>query len=135
MPRKPTKAATLLGLVLSCCFAATSPTSANEQKPTAKPTSCQASDIALDELKSRVGRTHVYILGRIVNNCNSEAGVQIKLVILDHAGAVLHVSDFWPASTENIPAHSGFAFQTMVEGVNAFDRFQVTVISMKRWTE
>jgi hypothetical protein len=45
------------------------------------------------------------------------------------------ISDFWPASTDNIPPHSGFSFQAEMEGNDLFDRFQVTVIDVKRWSE
>jgi hypothetical protein len=102
--------------------------------PEAAAVNCRTSDIALEQLKSRVGRTHSYIVGRVLNNCDLETGVHIKIVILDHAGGVLRVADFWPASTDNIPAHSGFPFQTVVEGSDSFDRFQVTVVEVKRWT-
>jgi len=128
--------------------ATASAASADAQKPTpisaaatfrtassASDAGCHTSDIALDQLNSRVGRGHSYIVGRVLNNCDLETGVHIKIVILDHAGGVLRVSDFWPASTDNIPPHSGFHFQTMVEGVDLFDRFQVTVIEVKRRTE
>jgi len=71
----------------------------------------------------------------VVNNCDLETGVQIKISILDPAGGILRVSDFWPASTNNIPPHSGFPFQAEMEGNDSFDRFQVTVIDVKRWRE
>ncbi len=61
--------------------------------------------------------------------------MQIKIAILDHAGGILRVADFWPASTDNIPAHSGWPFQTEMEGDDSFDRFQVSVIDVKRWTD
>jgi hypothetical protein len=143
---------TLIALILCCSFAAgTSPTSADEQirtpigtaaafrlasaaKPSAKPSSCRPSDFAFEQLKSRQGHGHVYIVGRVVNNCDRETGVQIKIAIVNHAGAVLRVSDFWPASTDNIPPHSGWPFQTEMEGDESFDRFQVTIIDVKRWT-
>ena len=139
----------LTELMLCCCLAAaTSPTAADEQTPTptnaaatfrlaatAKPSTCRASDFALDELRSRHQHSGVYIVGRIMNNCDVETGVRIKVAILDHAGGILRVSDFWPASTENIPPHSGWPFQTELDGVDSFDRFQVTVIEVKRWPE
>jgi hypothetical protein len=128
----------LIGLMLCCCFAATT-SSLNAATfrlaSTAKPSSCQASDFALDELRSRHQHSGIYIVGRIMNNCDAETGVRIKVAILDHAGGILRVSDFWPASTENIPPHSGWPFQTELDGVDSFDRFQVTVIEVKRWTE
>jgi hypothetical protein len=138
-----------IALVLCCSFAVgTSPTSADEQIPahldtpatfrlasTAKPSSCHSSDFALDQLKSRQGHGHVYIVGRVMNNCDTETGVKIKIAILNHTGGVMRVSDFWPASTDNIPPHSGWPFQTEMEGDDSFDRFQVTVIDVKRWTE
>jgi hypothetical protein len=139
---------TLFQLLLWCGVAAVMlPTSA-EPKPTpsdtagtfrlastAKPSKCRASDVALDQLRSRHHGGYVFIVGRVMNNCNAEAGVQIKIAILDHAGGVLHVTNFWPASTENIPAHSGFPFQTEIAVAAAFDRFQVSIIDVKRWTE
>jgi hypothetical protein len=148
-PRKGSKGSNLIQLMMWCCFAAaTSATSsADAQKPTpisttatirtaatANSSSCHASDFALDQLKSRHQSGHAYIVGRVVNNCDSETGVQIKIAILDHTGGILRVSNFWPASTDNIPAHSGFPFQTEIEGVDSFDRFQVSVIEVKRWT-
>lgn len=126
----------LLKWVMWCgLVAVTSPTSADEHKPTAKPSTCRASDFALDELMSHHQRSGVYIVGRVVNNCDHDTGVQIKVAILDHAGGVMRVANFWPASTENIPAHSGWPFQAEMDGVDSFDRFQVTVIDVKRWIE
>src|ERR1700735_3990614 len=129
----------LIGLLIGCCLAA--PTSSLNAKPTlrlastAKPSTCRASDFALDELRSRHQHSGVYIVGRIMNNCDAETGVRIKVAILDHQGGILRVSDFGPASTENIPPHSGWPFQTELDGVDSFDRFQVTVIEVKRWPE
>ena len=128
-------------LMIWCCLAAaTSTTSADEPKPaplrmasTARSTGCSTADVALDQLRSRHKQGYAYIVGRVTNNCDIETGVQIKVAILDHAGKVLRVADFWPASTDNIPAHSGFSFQTEIEGVDTFDRFQVSVIEVKRW--
>jgi hypothetical protein len=125
----------LIGLMLWCCVAAAATPTTFRIASTAKPSTCQASDFALDQLRSRHHKDYVYIVGRVINNCDKDTGVQIKIAILDHAGGVLRVADFWPASTENIPAHSGFPFQTEVEGVDAFERFQVTVIDVKRWAE
>jgi hypothetical protein len=121
----------VIGLMVWCSFAAAS----TSPIPKAKPTSCRASDFAFDQLKSRHQHGHVYIAGRVVNNCNLETGVQIKISILDPTGGILRFSDFWPASTENIPPHSGFSFQAEMEGNDLFDRFQVTVIDVKRWSE
>ena len=121
----------VIGLLMWCGAAA----AATSTVPKAKPTTCHASDFAFDQLKSRHHQGYVYIVGRVVNNCDKDTGVQIKIAILDHAGGVLRVADFWPASTDNIPAHSGFPFQTEIEGVVSFERFQVTVIDVKRWTE
>ena len=121
----------VIGLLM-CCGAAAAATST---VPKAKPTTCHASDFAFDQLKSRHQRNHVYILGRVVNNCDKETGVEIKIAILDRTGGVLRISDFWPASTDNIPPHSGFSFQAEMEGNDLFDRFQVTVIDVKQWSE
>ena len=119
---------TLVGLVF-CCGATFRVASA------ADAASCHAADFEFEQLMSKHQGGFVYIVGRVMNNCDAETGVQIKIAILDHAGAVLRVADFWPASNDNIPAHSGFSFRTEIEGVESFDRFQVSVIKVKHWSE
>jgi hypothetical protein len=139
-----TKRSNLIALIMCCSIAAaTPPNSADARQliPTfrlasmAKPSTCHTSDVAFEKLMSRHQHGHVYIVGRVVNNCDVDAGVQIKIAILDHAGGVLRVADLWPASTENIPAHSGWPFQAEMEGNDSFDRFQVSVLDVRRWTE
>jgi hypothetical protein len=122
-----------LVMIMWCCFAAIATPSRVAAARGLE--TCRAANFELDQIRSRQQRGRAYIVGRVVNNCDVETGVEIKLVILDGAGAVVHTSDFWPASSENIPAHSGFAFQTEIEGVGSFDRFQVSVVEVRRWAE
>jgi len=96
---------------------------------------CHAGDFDLEDLSSRKQRGYVYIVGRVFNNCDVDTGAQIKISILDRAGTVLKVANYWPASSDNIPAHSGFHFQAAIEGVDSYDRFQVHVTNVKHWAE
>jgi hypothetical protein len=94
---------------------------------------CRPSDIAIDKIKGRVDGDYIYITGRLVNNCATETGVQIKVTVFDKKGDILAVHDTWPASINNIPARSDFPFQDMMSRVQGFSSFDVRVIAAKEW--
>jgi hypothetical protein len=125
-------------LSLSCGLAAAAATAAEQPLRLAaaqvrSSSECSAGDFDLEDLSSRKQKGYVYIVGRVFNNCDVDTGAQITISILDRAGSVLKTTHYWPASRDNIPAHSGFHFQAAVEGVDSYDRFQVHVTSVKRW--
>jgi hypothetical protein len=109
---------------------------AGSVSPSASPPrpACGLSDITLDQLKARPdGDEYVHIVGRIINNCHTATGVQLKIVLLDRGGNILKVDDLWPASTNNIPPQSDFPFDMMIKSVPSFDRFQVRVTEVRIW--
>jgi hypothetical protein len=92
---------------------------------------CTPSDIAVDKLNGRVDGDYIYITGRLVNNCASATGVQIKVTIYNKAGDILAANDSWPASINNIPARSDFPFQQGMDRRPGFAKFDVRVIATK----
>jgi hypothetical protein len=73
------------------------------------------------------------IIGSILNKCDSSVGVQIKVIFYDKARNILRVEDMWPASVNNIPAHSDYPFQIEVNHVENFDRVEVRVLAVNKW--
>ena len=96
---------------------------------------CGTSDFTFHELGAQpAGYGFTRITGRISNNCAEAKGVQIKITTYNRAGDILSDNDFWPASTDNIPANSELPFEWLHTKV-VFAKFTVTIISVKSWPE
>ena len=96
---------------------------------------CSTSDIKIDKVNGRVDGDWIYVAGRLINNCDKPIGVQIKVTIYDKNGNILTVHDSWPASIKNIPAHTDFPFEDMIQRVRGFDKFEIRVIEVKNWRQ
>lgn len=94
---------------------------------------CKPSDIDIDKVRGRVDGDYVYVAGRLVNNCASATGVQIKITVYNKAGDILTVRDLWPASINNIPPRSDFPFEIMVPRQAGFANFDTRVIGTRVW--
>jgi hypothetical protein len=96
---------------------------------------CGTSDFTFHELRAQpAGYGFTRITGRISNNCAEAKGAQIKITTYNRAGDIISDNDFWPASTDNIPANSEFPFEWLHTKV-VFAKFTVTIISVKSWPE
>ena len=93
--------------------------------------SCTVSKIVVDKLKAQSkGYGYFRITGRLINNCDQPTGVQIKVTVYGKADNILASPDLWPASTNNIPAHSEYPFECLQEAPG-FHRFTVIVINVR----
>jgi len=101
--------------------------------PSAPATGCAPSDIAVENLRGRVDGDFVYVVGRLVNNCASATGAQIKITYYNASGDILSVKDGWPASTRNIPPQSDFPFEIGNNRQPGFEKFDVRVIATRAW--
>lgn len=96
---------------------------------------CKTTDINLGKTNARTEGDYIYIDGTITNNCDSPTGVQLKMIIKDKDNNILKVHDMWPASTNNIPAHSDFPFESMERLVEGFDNYEVRIITVTSWSK
>lgn len=94
---------------------------------------CHVSDIGLDKLAEHTNEYAVTVTGRILNNCSMPVGVQLKITLYDKTGAVLAVSDPWPASTNNIPAKTAFAFEALFLETKGMAKYDVRVVRVNSW--
>lgn len=96
---------------------------------------CKKSDIAVDKLRGAIIEGgFVRVTGRVVNNCASAVGVELKLTFYGKDGAILKVNDgFWPASVHNIPAGHGYTFEDLEDQTDGFSKFDVEVVGVNVW--
>src|SRR5450759_1440473 len=80
-----------VGIIWFAAKDATQP-SIHAYTPTSEP-ACSTSHITIDRLKGRVEGDWIYVAGRIVNNCDTPTGVQIKVTIYDKKDNILTVND------------------------------------------
>jgi hypothetical protein len=97
------------------------------------PTMCEPSDISVEVHSTRVEYDYAYVTGRIINNCSSPTGVQLKVTLLDEQGGVITSHDPWPASISNIPARSDFPFEDQLSVNRRPAQADVRVIRVRRW--
>lgn len=94
---------------------------------------CTVSDIKLESIEARPGDISTRVLGRVINQCATPVGVEIKLVFYGTSDKLLMVEDVWPASTKNIPARSAFPFDIRLPSEAGFQRVEAQVLRVKRW--
>jgi hypothetical protein len=94
---------------------------------------CKVSDIAIQKLKVRDERSITYLVGKLVNNCASPTGVEVKAVFYGKDNEILKVRDMWPASINNIEARSDFPFEIMDDKVEGYSRVEMRVIAVRAW--
>lgn len=75
-------------------------------------------------------------VGVLVNRCSEAVGVQLKLVAEDGSGNPVAASDFWPASTTNIPpGEYTFSLDSHLEHDPRIRRFSLAPIAVEKWPE
>ncbi|MFH1689196.1 MAG: hypothetical protein ABIE42_03030 [Candidatus Eisenbacteria bacterium] len=90
-------------------------------------------DIRIEGLRTRTETAYIFITGRLINDSDYPTGVQVKTISYDSQGEVLTVSDSWPASISNIPAHSDYPFETMLDHLPGHSRIEMRVIDVRQW--
>ncbi|SEL39204.1 hypothetical protein SAMN04515666_103608 [Bosea lupini] len=95
---------------------------------------CDTNDIEIQQSSWRVDGEYTRVVGEFKNGCTEPTGAQLQLVFRRKSGEIVHVKDFWPASTNNVKAGALHAFGTMdrLAGLS-FDQVDVKVIAVKRW--
>jgi hypothetical protein len=95
---------------------------------------CPVSRISIVNFRAQdEGTVTTSLIGSIVNKCDTPIGVQIKVIFYDETGGILRVEDMWPASIDNIPAHTDYPFQVRIGRVVGFKRVEVRVIETRTW--
>lgn len=77
--------------------------------------------------------TSVYIVGEIRNNNTQAVGVQLQAVLRDKDGNVVDSTDWWPASTRNIPAGTSQPIKFPVSRQGNVENASLQVIAVKVW--
>lgn len=102
----------------------------------AQSTSCKPSDIKIDQVKIH-GTTpsdgNNHLIGRMVNNCAEPIGAQVKIIYYGKGKEILKVSDVWPASVNNIDAHSDYPFDMVFEPIPGFEHVEMRINRVQRW--
>ena len=95
---------------------------------------CDRDDIAILQSNWRVDGEYVRVVGELKNSCSTETGIQLQAIYRKSSGEIIHVTDFWPASTNNVRAGESFGFSTLQrianQGVASVD---VKVIAVQQW--
>lgn len=94
---------------------------------------CTANDFTLSKTKATREYETATLTGIIKSNCASAVGVQLKWTAFNSDGTVAFSSDFWPASTTNIPPHSDYAFEMMEAAPRGKWTYQVEPVSVNVW--
>jgi hypothetical protein len=99
----------------------------------AKAQSCTAADFSLSKTKAAVEYDEAKLTGIVTSHCASAAGVRLKWTAFNPDGTVAFSSDFWPASTTNIPPHTDYAFEMMNSAPRGKWTYRVVPISVDVW--
>jgi len=97
---------------------------------------CSISDIMVKQASwVRLGSQQQFlnVVGEIYNGCADAIGVHVQAVFRDNAGQVVTETEFWPASTRNIPAHTSFAFEHPANGDRPVAAIELHVIDVNSW--
>src|SRR4051794_29341032 len=89
---------------------------------------CGKEDITLKQADWYRGPgKYVKVVGELINNCDKAVGVALQITFRDSSGKVVGTSVLWPASTDDIPAHTNYPFDVPVEVHAAPDKFEARV--------
>ncbi len=97
---------------------------------------CSPSDIQVKQsswIRKGSNQQFLEVIGEIVNRCADATGVQLQAVFRDGAGRVVTTSEFWPASTRNIPAGGAYAFEQPADGDRPVSVLELNVIETRKW--
>lgn len=95
--------------------------------------SCTAADFSVSKEKATTEYEEAKLTGVITSRCASAAGIQLKWTAFNSDGTVAFSSDFWPASTTNIPPHSDYPFEMMSAAPRGRWTYRVEPISVNVW--
>lgn len=97
------------------------------------PSSCTVADFSLSKTKANTEYEEAKLTGIVTSHCASAAGVQLKWTAFNSDGTVAFSSDFWPASTTNIPPHTDYPFEMMESAPRGKWTYQVEPIKVNVW--
>lgn len=73
------------------------------------------------------------LTGIVTSHCASAAGVELKWTAYNADGSVAFSTNFWPASTTNIPPHSNYAFEMMDAAPRGKWTYDVEPVDVHVW--
>ena len=95
--------------------------------------SCTAADFTLSKVKAATEYDEAKLTGIVTSHCASAVGVQLKWTAFNTDGTVAFSSDFWPASTTNIPPNTDYAFEMMDSAPRGKWTYRVEPIKVTIW--
>lgn len=96
---------------------------------------CGRDDITILQSNWRVDGDYVRVAGELKNGCSAETGVQLQAIYRKTSGEIIHVSDFWPASTNNIRAGESFGFSTLERlAKQGVGKVEIKAIAVREWS-
>lgn len=94
---------------------------------------CTAADFSLSKTKATTEYDVARLTGIITSHCASAVGVQLKWTAFNADGTVAFSTDFWPASTTNIPPRSEYPFEMMDTAPRGRWTYRVEPINVTVW--
>lgn len=94
---------------------------------------CAPSQFIISKLNATVRYNYATLTGIVANNCSSARGVELKWTAFNEDGSVAFSSEFWPASTTNIPAGASYPFETSNRAPRGKWTFTVEAINVQTW--
>ncbi len=95
--------------------------------------SCTVADFSVTKTKANAEYDTATLTGIVTSHCATAAGVQLKWTAFNADGTVAFSSDFWPASTTNIPPHTDYAFEMMESAPRGKWTYRVEPIGVNVW--
>jgi hypothetical protein len=113
--------ATLIGAVIGCSIASSASAA------------CSTSDVRVKSWNWHVEHGYAIYVGEIVNGCAEATGVQLQIVSRSASGEAVDSEQFWPASTNNIPAGGSYVFKWTAEANRQAKNATLGVIAVNQW--
>jgi hypothetical protein len=99
----------------------------------AEPESCDAASFSVDKLHGTTERGYLRVTGIVHNDCDEPMGVQLKWTGYFADGSIAFSENFWPASTTNIHARSGYPFEAIHRAPEGESRYRIEPIRARSW--
>ncbi len=74
---------------------------------------CSPRNVTLNKTTVNTRGDYATLTGIVRHNCPGSTGLKLKWTAYNSDGSVAFSQEFWPASTNNIPANTDFPFQFM----------------------
>lgn len=94
---------------------------------------CSTSDVRVKSWNWHVEHGYAIYVGEIINGCTEATGVQLQIVSRDASGEAVDFEQFWPASTNNIPAAGSYVFKWTAEANHQAKSATLGVIAVNQW--